>query len=424
MQGTSVRRSHTKSRAGCKTCKRRRVRCDELMPQCGNCSRHGCRCDFLDLVASSECNSWTQAILDWSAKSQEVIKEYPQLPVQFPVAFQELHGVDSAADSQFIHHVCRVTDELQRGGGYRLSFGTTELPLIMRLAVSHECVREAVMGLGATHLALATKNAEISELGYLHRGRAFHSLQDAINKISIKNVDAVLAASVVLSWQAPDPQTYMCLKRGIRSVLKAMESWNHISEMRDYFDDVAIIPSLIGDDLSDDAPEAPSNLLIDTSICSSLDRLRPLVADAPELRVSVQELYNFIQNQRIAPPGPSATSQLKALHPMRTWLHWMPTNFLRMSYHDPRVLLVMAHFEAVSIAVAPLFPAASAPNFVERRVRVVQRIDQVIRPFIVKHHRLTGHDLMLVPRRVALTYEPNVQLRLCQLPFIGPNSAE
>lgn len=60
------------------------------------------------------------------------------------------------------------------------------------------------MGLGATHLALVTKTAEVSELGYFHRGRAFHCLQDAINKISIKNVDAVLAASIVLSWQAPD----------------------------------------------------------------------------------------------------------------------------------------------------------------------------------------------------------------------------
>jgi hypothetical protein len=201
-----------------------------------------------------------------------------------------------------------------------------------------------------------------------------------------------------------------------------MEGWNHISEMRDYFNDVAIIPCLNGDEFSDDAPQDLSNLVIDTSICSSLDRLRPLVADSPELSHSVRELYNFIQNQRIAPPGPSATSQLKALHPIRAWIHWMPTTFLRISYHDPRVLLVLAHFEAASIVVAPLFPAGSAPNFVDRRTKVVQRIDQVIRPFIEKHQRLTGDDLMLVPRTVALGYKPKEQLQLCQLPFIGPGS--
>ena len=182
--------------------------------------------------------------------------------------------------------------------------------------------------------------------------------------------------------------------------------------MRDYFDDVSIIPRHSGDDSSDDAPETPSNQLIDTSICSSLDRLRPLVADEPELRHSVRELYNFVQNQRIAPPGSSAASQLKALYPLRSWIHWMPTNFLRMSYHDPRVLLVIAHFEAASIVVAPLFPAAIAPNFVERRVKVLQRIDQVIRPFIENHQRLTGVDLMLAPRTLASAYEHKVEPRL------------
>ncbi|KAH7131283.1 C6 zinc finger protein [Dactylonectria macrodidyma] len=40
------RRGHTKSRAGCKNCKRRKVKCDELKPVCGNCIRFGMVCDF------------------------------------------------------------------------------------------------------------------------------------------------------------------------------------------------------------------------------------------------------------------------------------------------------------------------------------------------------------------------------------------
>lgn len=75
----------------------------------------------------------------------------------------------------------------------------------------------------------------------------------------------------------------------------------------------------------------------------------------------------------------------------------MPSNFLRVFYHDPRVLLVMGHFAAIAVAVAQQFPAASTPNFVERRVRIIHRIDQVIHPFIESHQRLTGDDLMLVP---------------------------
>jgi hypothetical protein len=40
------RRSHKKSRAGCKRCKLRKIKCDEVHPRCGNCLKHGVPCDF------------------------------------------------------------------------------------------------------------------------------------------------------------------------------------------------------------------------------------------------------------------------------------------------------------------------------------------------------------------------------------------
>ncbi|KAK7985376.1 C6 zinc finger protein [Apiospora saccharicola] len=40
------RRSHKKSRNGCKRCKSRKIKCDEVYPSCGNCVKHGVSCDF------------------------------------------------------------------------------------------------------------------------------------------------------------------------------------------------------------------------------------------------------------------------------------------------------------------------------------------------------------------------------------------
>ncbi|KAK7421083.1 hypothetical protein QQX98_002441 [Neonectria punicea] len=40
------RRSHKKSRAGCRRCKNRKIKCDEVHPRCGNCAKHGVLCDF------------------------------------------------------------------------------------------------------------------------------------------------------------------------------------------------------------------------------------------------------------------------------------------------------------------------------------------------------------------------------------------
>ncbi|KAH6660256.1 hypothetical protein BKA67DRAFT_641384 [Truncatella angustata] len=40
------RRSHKKSRAGCRRCKTRKIKCDEVHPRCSNCAKHGVTCDF------------------------------------------------------------------------------------------------------------------------------------------------------------------------------------------------------------------------------------------------------------------------------------------------------------------------------------------------------------------------------------------
>ncbi|CEL10653.1 hypothetical protein ASPCAL13769 [Aspergillus calidoustus] len=40
-----ARRAHTKSRTGCRTCKIRRIRCDETWPSCKRCTSTGRRCD-------------------------------------------------------------------------------------------------------------------------------------------------------------------------------------------------------------------------------------------------------------------------------------------------------------------------------------------------------------------------------------------
>ncbi|KAJ9134000.1 Sterol uptake control protein 2 [Pleurostoma richardsiae] len=40
------RRSHKKSRSGCRRCKVRKIKCDEVHPRCGNCVKHGVPCDF------------------------------------------------------------------------------------------------------------------------------------------------------------------------------------------------------------------------------------------------------------------------------------------------------------------------------------------------------------------------------------------
>ncbi|KAL4889925.1 hypothetical protein BDV59DRAFT_195415 [Aspergillus ambiguus] len=56
--GKTSRRSHKKSRLGCRNCKNRKIKCDELKPSCMNCLRHSVRCEYAsDLLGERHSSS-------------------------------------------------------------------------------------------------------------------------------------------------------------------------------------------------------------------------------------------------------------------------------------------------------------------------------------------------------------------------------
>ncbi|UPK98837.1 hypothetical protein LCI18_009772 [Fusarium solani-melongenae] len=56
------RRSHKKSRAGCRRCKNRKIKCDEVHPRCGNCAKHGVPCDFSNPDVLEQLTAATPAV--------------------------------------------------------------------------------------------------------------------------------------------------------------------------------------------------------------------------------------------------------------------------------------------------------------------------------------------------------------------------
>lgn len=76
----------------------------------------------------------------------------------------------------------------------------------------------AMLGFGSLSLAWDRASQEAKSLGYRHGGVALQGLQTAINVFSQDNADAVLASSVVLSWQANDFHAWHSLISGIRTV--------------------------------------------------------------------------------------------------------------------------------------------------------------------------------------------------------------
>ena len=77
-------------------------------------------------------------------------------------------------------------------------------PRFFDAAVGHDFVMSSILALSATHLAWMTSSPETNNLAYFHRGVALKGLHEAIGNFSEANSDAILAASILLSWQVSD----------------------------------------------------------------------------------------------------------------------------------------------------------------------------------------------------------------------------
>lgn len=114
------RKGHKKSRAGCLVCKRRKVKCDEVTPQCGACDRLGLACRYpygsfndgdgpstaqlMPLRTLSTAPS-TFSLDDLRFFQHFLFRAYPSLPVDGREAWQRLgtmaHNVSTQANLQF-----------------------------------------------------------------------------------------------------------------------------------------------------------------------------------------------------------------------------------------------------------------------------------------------------------------------------------
>ena len=75
---------------------------------------------------------------------------------------------------------------------------------ILRLGVEHKYVMDALLAFSAMHLAHLTDCALVGILGMKYSGSALTGLREATGSLTVHNADAIIAASLVLSWQSTD----------------------------------------------------------------------------------------------------------------------------------------------------------------------------------------------------------------------------
>ncbi|KAF6832934.1 hypothetical protein CPLU01_05883 [Colletotrichum plurivorum] len=239
----ATRRSHTKSRNGCRDCKRRKVKCDEAFPSCFNCTRHGITCS-LSITRSSPgdirplrpCQADTQSpasgidFLDVAAGHKQTIVAAPSIEIWGRGLELMHHYTLSTADSLAIRldikHLWRVTTvEI----GYRCSF-----------------VMHGILTMAALHKAylLPSERDEYLDLAASHQNAGLEGFRAALPDINDKNWETFFTfSSIVILYvaslptrlgrdAAPNILELFTFVRGVRAVLEPYQARLHKTKFR------------------------------------------------------------------------------------------------------------------------------------------------------------------------------------------------
>lgn len=369
--GGPPRRSHTKSRKGCETCKRRHIRCDENFPQCRNCTKHKIRCPYNDVQVPDADRSTTpdKPDLMWTPQIEASIAEwqatgvfpFPSLQV-YPAPMPLMYSVE---DLRLIYHVANLYHQLSAIDANNFTLWTRHIPTLLRIGATAPYVMHALLAFSAMHIAFLTDCPLVGSMAFEHRGIALSGLHEAIGTFSRETSDAVLAASLVLSWQATDWRSWTQLMQGTSTVIDAMDAWKHESQFGDFIAESSTFPTAPPSPGPDHKPTQPrdEDLQAFQRTLEQVQKVETHLKHHKEETTQVQHLIGFLKGSRKISPTLSIAQQYERLQPLRTWLFWMPVGYLQNYHGSANSLVVIAHLYTVALLMERLFPEIGAAYF-------------------------------------------------------------
>lgn len=379
--GGPPRRSHTKSRKGCDACKRRHIRCDENFPQCRNCTKHKVRCPYNDSTPPVDrAGTPDKPDLLWTPDIEATVRQW-RLTGMFP--FPSLRVFPAPCpqdltddDLRLIHHVASISHQMIEMGANGFTLWTRQIPLIIQIGASYDYVLHALMAFSAMHLAHLTDSPVVGNMGYEHRGIAFKGLQQAISVFSKENSDAILAASLVLSWQATEWRSWTQLMQGTSSVIDAMEPWKGESLFGDFIAETSTFPTAPPSPTPDHKPSEPHQDDHD-AFDRTLQQLRKVqdhLKQKGEDPKTIIQLSTFLKGARKVTSSMSVSTQFERLRQLRTWMFFLPVMCLQQTHASPSTLLVIAHYYTAALVMERLFPEIGASYFGSMAIRPLEQI--------------------------------------------------
>lgn len=152
--------SHSRSKTGCGTCRRRKKKCDETKPACINCEKNNVVCDGYEPKQP------------WRSGKQKSISIRNSLPAELPVLVQ---GVEGSVDQMFFHHFTAQVGKVLSLTDHQNPF----LDIIVPMAMGHAGLMHSLLYLSGSILVAnaPAPKSEWEERQDYHSSKAMRLLQ-------------------------------------------------------------------------------------------------------------------------------------------------------------------------------------------------------------------------------------------------------
>ncbi|KAE8152067.1 Zn(II)2Cys6 transcription factor [Aspergillus avenaceus] len=207
-----IRRPHRKSRHGCKSCKRRRVKCDESRPVCSHCQQRQEVCDYTAEVpyiwATEGKSSGQRGRSRDKSPSQSDSGVSPTTGASFDILDRFGAGTVFTATPSLDMNQLRLIVQWQKET-HRLFARNEETRHVWQVLIVDEALNvpflmHGVLAVAALHLALCgvePQRASWLALATSHKGQALNPFLERLNDVRPENAKAMLGfAGLVVAF--------------------------------------------------------------------------------------------------------------------------------------------------------------------------------------------------------------------------------
>ncbi|KAK0445452.1 hypothetical protein EV421DRAFT_1796651 [Armillaria borealis] len=359
-------RPHHKTRSGCKTCKQRKVKCDEDFPICKNCTRRGIECTWSNPSTKHGSTALTRSMLVDQSSSLSTIPRWTGT------------GSSDLLTLELMHHYSTSTSYSLASDPGASGVWRSIIPK-MAFDPHNQCLLHAILAFSALHIYSADSTSPFVDRyasaasAYYYRAKRSLHMADMEETADVNAV--LIALSLVARYEFATSTVAFPHLAGdwyitIRSIRRNIDEKNRtqlqIGILRSFI--AAMAPSLLFTPLEEQFPSSLRTLLSTVDPAPDVEELHDV-----SVRTAYEDSISFLERAWRA-----SFNECVGI-----WWYIMPNTFFRLLTEGrPRALIILAHYCVMMKHVTQDGPWWAKKQWGNEAARIVSMLDSQWAPWL------------------------------------------